>query len=72
MTGQRAVLAVTLGIAGALLWIEVTAPRPDVTTARSESIDILELYRNAASDMPSFDDFYQRYMGILDVLRPYP
>ena len=72
MTGQRAFLALALGITGALLWVNGTVPRPDVATARSEGIDLSELYRITPTTLPSFDDGYQRYIGILDVLRTYP
>ena len=69
MAGQRAFLALALGITGALLWVQGTVPKPDLATSGSEGIDLSELYRNAPTTLPSFDDGYQRYIGILDVLR---
>jgi hypothetical protein len=71
MTRQRAFLALALGITGALFWVKDTVPKPDAAT-RSEVIDPSELYRNTPTTLPSFDDGYQRYIGILDVLRTYP
>ena len=72
MARQRAFLALALGITGALFWAKGTVPKPDAATARSKGIDVSELYRNAPTTLPSFDDSYQRYIGILDVLRTYP
>jgi hypothetical protein len=72
MARKRASLALALGMTGALLWVKGTVPKPDAATARSEGIDVSELYRNAPTTLPSFDDSYQRYLGILDVLRTYP
>jgi len=43
------------------------SPSPDV------GIDILEIQRDVlVTDLPSFDDSYQHYVGVLDALRSYP
>ena len=42
---------------------------PVTLAATSQSLDIREFAANTPNDLPSFDDSYQRHMGILDVLK---
>jgi hypothetical protein len=65
--------AALLGIIGGLIWIgpALNAPRQTSATYQEFNIEQIErtAYRNAAR---SFDDHYQRHIGVLDVLRYYP
>ena len=59
-------LAVAVGFLAAkvLIWPPVTVAAPD------KSIQTDQLLRlSAAKDLPSFDDKYQRHLGVLDTLR---
>jgi hypothetical protein len=72
MTGQHTFLGIALGITGAMLLVKGTVSKPEAATAKSEGIDVSELYRSAPDPLPFFDDRYQRYTGVLDQLRTYP
>ena len=58
-------LVVATGLFGALM---LTSP-PVSEAATNPGIDVGQIALNAPKDLPSFDDKYQMYTGVLDTLR---
>jgi hypothetical protein len=62
-------LGASIALATGLFWAKVLIA-PNVTEAAAVSgIDPDQVALAAPKDMPSFDDNYQRHMGVLDALR---
>ena len=61
-------LATTLAIATGFVGFMMVAPVSQAATP--QGMDIIELTAATPKNLPSFDDKYQRHMGILDVLKP--
>ena len=62
-----AAMAVAVGLFGASL---VVSPAPtEASTHPMARIDPVQITSNAPRDLPSFDDSYQRHIGVLDTLR---
>lgn len=73
--GNRLTLTfISVGIPAGLMLAIPTINSPKTLAAPpGETIDVSRMQRNASMKaLPSFDDHYQIYIGILDVLRPYP
>jgi hypothetical protein len=67
-------LALPLGIVAGVIWVRPSfnAPR-QVPAPANHRIDVGQIERDArVNTTRSFDDHYQRYIGVLDVLRHYP
>ena len=61
-------LGASLAIATGLFWAKVLIA-PNVTEAATVSgIDAEQVALTASKGLPSFDDTYQRHMGVLDTL----
>ena len=61
-----AAMAVAVGLFGASL----VSPAPTkASTHPMAQIDPVQMTSNAPRDLPSFDDSYQRHIGVLDTLR---
>jgi hypothetical protein len=63
--GLAAALIVAAGLFGAKMLI---AP-PVTLAAPEEGLDINQLALSTPKDLPSFNDKYQRHLGVLDVLK---
>ena len=61
-----AAMAVAVGLFGASL---VVSPAPTKASTSMAQIDPVQMTSNAPRDLPSFDDSYQRHIGVLDTLR---
>ena len=61
-------LAVALVVAKSLFWSKMLIAPPVTQAAISQALDVNQLTLNPPKDLPSFDDKYQRYLGVLDVL----
>jgi hypothetical protein len=62
-----AAMAVAVGLFGASL---VASPAPtEAATAPIAQIDTQQITRDSTRALPSFDDTYQRHLGVLDTLR---
>jgi hypothetical protein len=62
-----AAMALAVGLFGASL---VASPaRTEASTFAMTQIDPVQMTVNAPRDLPSFDDTYQRHLGVLDTLR---
>ena len=60
-------LAATFAIATGFVGFMVTTPVSQAATP--QGIDIKELAATTPKNLPSFDDKYQRHLGVLDVLK---
>jgi hypothetical protein len=61
-------LGASLAVAAGLFWAKVLIA-PNVTEAAIVSgLDPDQISLTAGRDLPSFDDRYQRHMGVLDTL----
>jgi hypothetical protein len=69
MTRKLFGLAAASTVATGLFWFTMLTAPPVTLAATSQGLDISELAANTPKDLPSFDDTYQRHMGILDVLK---
>jgi hypothetical protein len=59
--------------AAAVLAVLTVCPKEPSAAPVGVTIDIAQAYRDAfRPDMPGLDENYQRYIGVLDVLRSYP
>ena len=62
-------LGASLAVATGLFWAKVLIA-PNVTEAATVSgIDAEQVALTASKGLPSFDDKYQRHMGVLDTLQ---
>ena len=68
MTNKLFGLAAALVVATGLFWSKMLIAPPVTQAAIIQGLDVNQLARNTAKDLPSFDDRYQRHLGILDVL----
>ena len=67
LEASGAAMAVAVGLFGASL---VVLPAPTkASTHPMAQIDPVQMTSNAPRDLPSFDDSYQRHIGVLDTLR---
>jgi hypothetical protein len=62
-------LAASLAVAMGLFWANILTSPPVTMAAPIQSLDIAAMHRVAPGDLPVFDDVYQRYTGVLDVLK---
>ena len=69
MTNKLFGLAAAFAVATGLFWSTMLTAPPVTLAATSQGLDIHELAANTPNDLPSFDDSYQRHMGVLDVLK---
>ena len=69
MTNKLFGLAAAFAVATGLFWTTMLTAPPVTLAATSQSLDIRELATHTPKDLPSFDDSYQRHMGVLDVLK---
>ena len=69
MTKRKlSLLGASLAVATGLFWAKVLIA-PNVTEAATVSgIDAEQVALTASKGLPSFDDKYQRHMGVLDTL----
>lgn len=74
MRNRLTLVPISLGIAaGLILTVPSIIPRTTLAAPPPTTIDVMQIYRNVSrTALPSFDDKYQRHIGVLDVLRPYP
>ena len=61
-------LAASALIATALFWTKIVFAPPTTLAAASHGMEIDEAQFAAPKNLPSFDDTYQRHIGVLDVL----
>ena len=67
LEASGAAMAVAVGLFGASL---VVLPAPTkASTHPMAQMDPVQMTSNAPRDLPSFDDSYQRHIGVLDTLR---
>lgn len=65
-----ALLGASIAVATGLFWAKVLIA-PNLTEAATVSgIDADQVALASPKEMPSFDDQYQRHMGVLDTLKP--
>ena len=69
MTSKLFGLAAAFALATGLFWSTMLTAPPVTLAATSQGLDIRELATHTPTDLPSFDDRYQRHMGVLDVLK---
>jgi hypothetical protein len=70
MTKKPFVLGVALFVAVGLFGSKVLIYPPLTLAAPGpQSLDIHQLALSTPKDLPSFDDTYQRHLGVLDVLK---
>jgi hypothetical protein len=67
MTNKLFGLAAALVVTG-LFWSKMLIAPPVTQAAISQGLDVNQLTLNTPKDLPSFDDKYQRHLGVLDVL----
>ena len=74
MRNRLTLISISLGIAFGLMLAIPTIIAPRTLAAPAiETIDISQINLDASKKaLPSFDDHFQSYIGVLDVLRPYP
>ena len=53
---------------GRPLWVKILIGPPVTLEATEQGLDINQLVLSTPKDLPSFDDKYQRHLGVLDVL----
>jgi hypothetical protein len=68
MTNKRLGLAAALVVAAGLFWSKMLIAPPVTQAAISHGLNVHQLTPNTPKDLPSFDDRYQRHLGVLDVL----
>lgn len=68
MTNKLFGLAAALVVATGLFWSKMLIAPPVTQAAISQALDVNQLTLNPPKDLPSFDDKYQRHLGVLDVL----
>jgi hypothetical protein len=68
MTNKLFGLAAALVVATGLFWSKMLIAPPVTQAAISQGLDVNQLTLNTPKDLPSFDDKYQRHLGVLDVL----
>ena len=62
-------LTASLAVETGLFWARVLISPPVTLAAPNhQSLDIDAMYRAAPTNLPLFDDVYQRHTGVLDVL----
>lgn len=65
-------LVAPLSIATGLVVLSPSLNSPrTIAKAGAAGLDVRSMEAVDRGDMPSFDDRYQRHIGVLDVLRPY-
>jgi hypothetical protein len=69
MTNKLLGLAAVLAVATGLFWSKMLIAPPVTQAAVSQGLDVNQLAVNTPKDLSSFDDKYQRHLGVLDVLR---
>ena len=66
---NMSLLGASLAVATGLFWAKVLIA-PQVTVAATVvGLDPEQMTITAARDLPSFDDQFERHMGVLDTLR---
>jgi hypothetical protein len=68
MTKKPFMLAAAFVVATGLLGFKMLIAPPVTLAAQSQGLDIHHLARSTPKDPPSFDNEYQRHLGVLDVL----
>ena len=68
MTKKLIGVAVVLLVGAGLFGVKLSIAPPVTLAATTSSIDVNQIARSAPTDLPSFDDRYQRHLGVLDVL----
>jgi hypothetical protein len=69
MTKNTVLLAAALAVATGLFWSKMLIAPPVTLAATSDGLDIDQLASSTRKDLPSFEDKYQRHLGVLDVLK---
>ena len=70
MSKKLSVLAAAFVVATGLFWSTmVIAPPVTMAASPNPGLNVTELTTNTPKDLPSFDDKYQRHLGVLDVLK---
>ena len=74
MNIRRTVVALVLAIMAGLALVSPAVISPETLAAPpGKTMDINRINEEASrKPLPAFDDSYQHYIGVLDVLRPYP
>jgi hypothetical protein len=62
----------SLAVATGLFWAKILVAPPVTMAASNDGINSSRLEATARSDLPSFDDTYQRHTGVLDTLKTAP
>jgi hypothetical protein len=68
MTKKPVVFAAALVVAAGLWAVKIFIAPPVTLAATEEGLDINQLALSTPKDLPSFDDKFQRHLGVLDVL----
>jgi hypothetical protein len=69
MTKKLSMLAAAFVVATGFFWSKMLIAPPVTQAATSQGLDISQLAMNTPKGLPSFDDTFQRHLGILDVLK---
>ena len=69
MKNRLAMLAMAFAVATGLFWSKMLIAPPVSKAATDQGLNVNQMVLNAPKNMPSFDDRYQRHMGVLDVLK---
>jgi hypothetical protein len=69
MTRKFSLIAASLVVATGLFGARMLTSPPVSEAATNPGIDVGQIALNAPKDLPSFDDKYQMYTGVLDTLR---
>jgi hypothetical protein len=69
MTKMLTFAAVLLAF-GALFWIGPSLSVQQSGAPVPPRLDVTQIEREAPTNLPTFEDNYQRHYGVLDVLRP--
>jgi hypothetical protein len=66
VTGLLCAFAIAVGA----FWVTMVTSPPRTQAALDTSLNPAQMERSAASDLPTFENKYQRFIGVLDTLAP--
>jgi hypothetical protein len=69
MTRTFSLIAAAFVVATGLFGARMLTSPPVSEAATNPGIDVGQITFNAPNNLPSFDDTYQRHLGVLDTLR---
>jgi hypothetical protein len=69
---KLSLIIASLAVATGLFWAKILIAPPVTMAAPHQGIDAGRFEATARRDLPSFDDTYQRHIGVLDSLKAAP